>query len=419
MRIHLVGVGGAGVSALARIYAARGDLVTGCDARASETTAALAADGIAIAIGHDAAHVRGIDRLVYSGAIQHSAELDAARAAGIRLLTRAEALAELIAAHESIAVAGTHGKTTVTYMLGHVLTTAGWDPSVLVGDGSSSRAGGGRWLVAEADESDRSLALHRPRHAILTNCELDHPDHFASVEDVQRLFADFLAALPAGGVAAVCADDPLLAPLPTPARRVTYGFAEHADYRPGQGVLAGLRLAIPGRHNLVNATGAAAMALELGVPADAVLRGLATFPGAQRRFEHLGGWRGAQVYDDYGHHPTEVAATLEAAAELPHGKLVLVFQPHRYSRFQEFEQDFAASFGGADEVIVAEIYPAGEANPGGLSARTLAERAGARFAPDFATATRLLEETVTAGDIVLVMGAGNIRELGLELAKRG
>ena len=414
-----MGVGGAGVSALARVYAARGDLVSGCDARASETTAGLAAEGIAVAIGHDPGHVKGIDVLVYSGAIRGSDELDAARAAGVRVLTRAEALAELIASHESIAVAGSHGKTTVTYMLGHILTSAGWDPAVLVGDGSSSRAGKGRWLVAEADESDRSLLLHRPRHAILTNCELDHPDQFRSVEDVQQLFAAFLAALPAGGVAVVCADDPLLAPLQTPARKVTYGFSDGADHRPGQGALAGLRLAVPGRHNLQNATGAAAMALELGVPAEAVLSGLATFPGAHRRLEKLGSWRGAAVYDDYGHHPTEVAATLEAASELPHGKLVLVFQPHRYSRFQEFEEGFAASFAGADQVVVAEIYPAGEENPGQLTARTLAERSGARFAADFAAARRRLEEIVSAGDIVLVMGAGNIRELGLELARQG
>src|SRR5215472_13056452 len=243
MRVHLLPIGGAGVSALARLLLARGHEVSGCDLVESATTRQLAAEGARIAVGH-AAGIRG-------GAL---AEVAAARAAGLRVLTRAELLAELLAEGEGIAVAGTHGKTTVTYMAGHVLTAAGYDPTVLVGDGASSRAGRSRWLVAEADESDGSLALHRPRHGVLTSVEFDHPDHFAGIEQVDALFREFVARLP--GVAVVCADYPRAAAMPAAGRRVTYGFAASADYRcletghgrfdverRGERLVSGLRLA--------------------------------------------------------------------------------------------------------------------------------------------------------------------------------
>ena len=229
-RVHLLGIGGAGVSALARVFLARGDRVSGCDLRESSTTRALAAEGVGIRIGHDPSHVEGQDVVVYSGAVKADfGELAAARASSARVLTRAEMLAELISGSISIAVAGTHGKTTVTFMLGHVLTAAGWDPSVLVGDGLSSRAGRGSWLVAEADESDGSLALHRPSHAILTSVEFDHPDHFHDVEEVDALFRDFLAAVP--GVSVVSADYDRAVAMPAAGRRVTYGLSAEADYR--------------------------------------------------------------------------------------------------------------------------------------------------------------------------------------------
>lgn len=420
-----MGIGGAGVSALARVFLARGDQVSGCDARESSTTRSLQSEGAQVQIGHDPAHVTGADLVVYSGATRAAAasELEAARAAGARVLSRAEMLAELIAGSRSITVAGTHGKTTVTFMLGHVLTCAGWDPTVLVGDGSSSRVGRSHWLVAEADESDGSLALHRPQHGILTSVEFDHPDHFASLEDVDRLFRSHLAAI--AGVAVVCADYPRAAAMPVVGRRVTYGFAPAADYRVeadgevhrhGRPLVA-LRLGVPGRHNLQNAAGALAMAVELGVEGDAAAAALATFPGAHRRLEHLGGWRGAELYDDYGHHPTKVRATLAAARELRPRRLVLVFQPHRYTRFAALRDEFAESLLGADEVVVTEIYGAGEPNPQGLSGRDLAERvAGARFASDLAGARRHLEGLVREGDLVLLMGAGDVWKLGDELA---
>jgi UDP-N-acetylmuramate--alanine ligase len=422
-----MGLGGTQVSGLARVFAAQGHEVSGCDLRESATTRALAAEGVAVSVGHDPAHAAGQDLLVYTTAVGGDGvrEVDAARAAGVRVRSRPEQLAELIAAHESVAIAGSHGKTTLTTMIGDVLVAAGWDPTVLVGDGASTRPGRGRWLVAEADESNGTLALHRPRHGVLTNVEFDHPDHFRDVGEVDALFRDYLAVVP--GVCVVCADDPRAAAMPAGGRRVTYGFAPDADYRWHDGrvtrrgePLAELRLAVPGRHNAQNATGAVAMAVELGVDPAAAAVALAGFRGAHRRLERLGTWRGAPVYDDYGHHPTEVRATVAAARELGCRRVVLVFQPHRYSRYSALRDEFADSLLAADAVVVTEIYPAGEPDPGGVSAADLAARVpDARFAPDFGSARAHLEDLVGEGDLVLVMGAGDIRRLGDELAHAG
>ena len=427
-----MGVGGSQVSGLARVFLARGCEVSGCDLRESETTRALAAEGVRVAVGHDPAHAAGQELLVYSTAVSGPglAEVAAARAAGVRVLTRPEMLAELFAGAESVAVAGAHGKTTVTSMVGHVLTGAGWGPTVLVGDGMGSRAGAGRWLVAEADESNGTLELHRPRHGVLTNVEFDHPDHFRDVDEVDEVFRRYLAVIP--GVVVVCADDERARAMPAPAAaaRVTYGFAAGADYRAlagseqmfhvehrDRGRLAALRLRLAGRHNVQNATAALAMAVELGVEPGAAAAFLADFPGAHRRLERLGTWRGAAVYDDYGHHPTEVRATVAAARELGCRRVILVFQPHRFSRYQALRDDFADSLRAADAVVVTEVYPAGEPNPGGVSAVDLAMRVPrARFAADFGAARDHLQELVGDGDLVLVMGAGDIRRLGDELA---
>src|SRR6202521_3571319 len=235
VRVHLMGAGGAGVSALARVFLARGDEVSGCDVKESETTRELEDAGARIHIGHDPEHVLCQDLLVYSGAIKSSPELDAARAMGVKVLTRAEMLAELINESDAIAIAGSAGKTTVTYMLGHILTEAGLDPTVLVGDGSSSRAGRSNLLVAEVDESDGSLVLHHPKRAIITNIELDHTDHFKDIDAVRDLFAEFVAGLPPDGLAVLCADDERALSLESPAKRVTYGFSDTADYRCDEG----------------------------------------------------------------------------------------------------------------------------------------------------------------------------------------
>jgi len=424
-----MGAGGAGVSALARVFLARGDEVSGCDMKESETTEELEDAGVRIMIGHDPEHVLFQDLLVYSGAIKRSPELDAARAMGVRVLSRAEMLAELIKDSDSIAVAGTAGKTTVTHMLGHILVTAGYDPTVMVGDGASARAGRSNWLVAETDESDGTLTLHHPRRAIVTNIELDHPDQFRDVSAVRDLFQWFVMNLPADGLAVVCADDELARELKPNARRVTYGFRHDATYRcepvrpfpihHGGNELGRINLKQPGRHNIQNATAAAAMALEIGIPFAEIASALESFPGAHRRMELLGIFQGATVYDDYAHHPTKVRATIEAARELRHRRILVVFQPHRYSRLAALMHDFTRAFTGADKVLVLDVYAAGEQNTSGVQAADLAHQLpNATYAGDFKTAREMLEGLVGPGDLLLLMGAGDINKLGDELAHR-
>jgi UDP-N-acetylmuramate--alanine ligase len=347
----------------------------------------------------------------------------------VKVLSRAEMLAELIAESDSIAVGGSAGKTTVTHMTGHILTEAGFDPTVLVGDGSSARAGRSQWLVAEVDESDGSLVLHHPKRAIVTNIEFDHPDHFKDVEAVQEVFAQFVANLPADGVAVLNADDERTRSLATPARRITYGFSAGADYRcddqrpfaihhSGR-ELGRVNLRQPGRHNVQNATAAAAMALELGVSFEDVAGALARFPGAHRRLEFLGVFQGAAVYDDYAHHPTKVRATLQAAREMRHRRLIVVFQPHRYSRLAALIEDFSRSFRDADRVLVVDVYSAGESNPTGIQARDLADLIpNGIYVGSFERARETLVGLVGPDDVLLLMGAGDIRKLGDELAQR-
>ncbi|HET7419033.1 MAG TPA: UDP-N-acetylmuramate--L-alanine ligase [Candidatus Dormibacteraeota bacterium] len=429
MKVHLMGAGGAGVSALARVFLARGDDVSGCDLKESETLDELDEAGVRVLIGHDPEHVLGQDLLVYSGAIKRSPELEAARAMGVKVLSRAEMLAQLINETDSIAVAGTAGKTTVTHMLGHILVSAGYDPTVLVGDGSSARAGKSDWLVAETDESDGTLTLHRPQRAIVTNIELDHPDHFRDVSAVRDLFQWFIEGLPKDGLAVLCADDDLARELKPKARKVTYGFRHDATYRTepvrpfpiyrGLDLLGHVNLRQPGRHNIQNATAAAAMALEIGVGFADVAGALQTFPGAHRRMEFLGVFQGAALYDDYAHHPTKVRATIEAARELRHRRLIVVFQPHRYSRLNALMRDFALSFEGADRVFVLDTYSAGEENVSGVRAEDLAHQIRqATYVGDFDAAREALQEIVGPDDLVLLMGAGDIKKLGDDLAHK-
>jgi len=429
MRVHLMGVGGAGVSALARVFLARGDEVSGCDVKASETTAMLEDAGVKIAIGHDPEHVLFQDMLVYSAAIKNAPELEAARKMGLKVMSRAEMLAQLINDTDSIAVAGTAGKTTVTHMVGHILVTAGYDPTVLVGDGSSARAGRSEWLVAEADESDGTLTLHHPQRAIVTNIELDHPDHFRDVTAVRDLFQWFIEGLPPDGLALVCAYDELARELKPKARKLTYGFRSGATYRcepvrpfpihHGGHELGRVNLRQPGRHNIQNATAAAAMALELGIKFPDVSAALETFPGAHRRMEFVGVFQGAPVYDDYAHHPTKVRATIAAARELQHRRLIVVFQPHRHTRLAALMHDFARSFEGADKVLVLDTYSAGEENESGVLASDLAVQIPrATYVGDFVRAKETLHDLVGRDDLVLLMGAGDVNKLGNELADK-
>jgi UDP-N-acetylmuramate--alanine ligase len=427
-----MGIGGSGVSAIARVYAARGDEVTGCDAKESEVTWALEESGIRVSIGHDPEHVLGCDRLIYGRATtqQGASEIEAGRAMGVEVLTHADALASLLTGVESIGVAGSAGKTTITHMVGSILVADGRDPTVLVADGANVRVGSSDWLVAELDESDRSLVQHHPKHTVVSNIDFDHADHYRDVEDVASVFQRFLDGLDESGVAVVCADDPRASALTTKAKRVTYGFDPDADYRCERSrpfmlhrrgeALGRIGLRQPGWHNVQNATGAAAMALELGVHFDVVAAALESFSGAHRRMELIGLFQGAPVYDDYAHHPTKIRATLQAARELRHRRLIVVFQPHRYSRLASLIDDFARAFDEADRVLILDVYSAGEPNAFGVTARDLADMMprGA-YVGDFDSARLALESLVGRDDLLLLMGAGDIREkLGDELAQK-
>jgi UDP-N-acetylmuramate--alanine ligase len=431
-RVHLMGVGGSGVSALARVYLKRGDEVSGCDVKESDVTWALEEAGVRVSIGHDPEHVLGADRLIYGRATTGlgGPEIEAGRAMGVEVLTHAEALAALVMGVDSIGVAGSAGKTTITHMIGTILTQDGRDPTVLVADGANVRVGSSSWIVAELDESDRSLVVHHPKHALISNIDFDHADHYRDVEDVASVFQEFMDGLDGSGVAVVCADDERAAALRTKAKKVTYGFAEGADYRCGRErpfpiehagkELGRIQLQPLGWHNVQNATGAAAMALELGVSFEVVASALATFTGAHRRLERLGIFQGALVYDDYAHHPAKVRASLQAVRELRHRRLIVVFQPHRYTRLAALMPEFARAFEGADRVLLLDVYSAGEENLQQISSRDLADQMPRGiYVGDFESARRALEDLVGRDDLVLLMGAGDIREkLGDELAQK-
>ncbi|OLT46778.1 UDP-N-acetylmuramate--L-alanine ligase [Cellulosimicrobium sp. CUA-896] len=440
--VHLVGVGGAGMSVVARLLAARGVPVQGSDARESDTLAALRADGVRVWAGHDAAHVAGADTLVVSSAVRETnPELAAARAAGLRVLHRSEALAALMAQSRAVAVAGAHGKTTTSAMLATVLRGAGLDPSFAIGSTvvtaggpvAGGHLGRGDVLVAEADESDGSFLNYAPDVAVVTNVEPDHLDHYGSREAFEQAFVDFAARVRPGGVLVACADDAgSLALARAHAARggavVTYGSSADADLRVhdvrpeadgGVGATlegavadhvvgpARLRLRVPGRHNVLNATAAVAAAVLLGVaPADAV--GAAhDFLGTGRRFEARGTAGGVRVVDDYAHHPTEIAALLAAARPVAgDGRVVVLFQPHLYSRTRAFAREFADALGAADLVVVTGVYAAREDPDPTVGARTVADlvRPGVASAVENRLeAARVVAEAARPGDLVLTV----------------
>ncbi|WP_125615631.1 UDP-N-acetylmuramate--L-alanine ligase [Specibacter cremeus] len=452
-RVHFIGIGGAGMSAIARILAARGVPVSGSDAKASPILDELAGLGARIHAGHDAAHVAGADTVVVSTAIRETnPELAAARAAGLRVLHRSQALAAAMADDRVVAVAGTHGKTTTTSMITVLLREAGIDASFAVGGtvralGVNGRAGSADVFVAEADESDASFLNYRPRIAVVTNVEPDHLDHYGTAEAVYRAFDEFVTLLPAGGLLVACADDPGALALAGTAsaagiRTRTYGYAADADVRISAGAAASARagdpaahatltftreagspsvaldLHVPGEHNVRNAAAAVAVAVELGVPAADAAAALGAFTGAARRFEAKGERRGVRVYDDYAHHPTEVAAALRAAREVAAGHRVhVLFQPHLFSRTREFAAEFAAALDLADVVAVLDIYPAREDPIPGVTSELVTDALTVPlgYAPDAAAAVRALADGAVSGDIILTVGAGDVTAFGADL----
>jgi UDP-N-acetylmuramate--alanine ligase len=441
MKVHLVGIGGSGMSALAHLYLARGDRVSGSDATASSVTEALGAIGAEVTIGHRADSLDGAELVVVSTAIKtDNPELVEARRRGLRVITRGRAAAALAAERRQVAVAGTHGKTTTTTMVAAVL--AATDPLVLSGGrlpGSlyNSRGGKGPFAVVEADESDRSFLELVPEVAVVTNIEADHLDRYRDLEEIERAFEAFARRVT--GTLVACIDDPgALVLLETAATEVvSYGFAAAAevhgsDYVSSLGGCsflvespwgrARVELRMPGRHNAANALGAIAAGLVLGRPLPEVVTRLAEVELPGRRLELVAEVNGARVYDDYGHHPTEVAATLSAAREICTGRLVCAFQPHRYSRLKAMLDAFGTSFGSADEVILLPVYGAGEAPVDGATSQALADSIR-RHDPgrpvEVLASLELLPDALRGrlhrGDVAVCMGAGDIQRVSLKL----
>jgi UDP-N-acetylmuramate--alanine ligase len=441
---HFIGIGGIGMSGIAEILLSLGMKVSGSDLRRGPVTDRLAQLGATIYEGHNAANVIGSTVVVTSSAVSASnPEVVEAHARKIQVIPRAEMLAELMRLKYGIAIAGMHGKTTTTSMVASVLAAGGLDPTVVVGGrvdalGSNARLGTTQYLVAEADESDRSFLKLSPILAVVTNLDREHMDCYRDMADVDQAYLDFMDRVPFYGAVTACIDNPQLAAiLPRARRRIfTYGTAPEADFRleflvaapalAGEtrfarfqihteaGTLGPFELRVPGRHNVLNATAAVAIARQLEVPADKIAEGLNHFRGVDRRFQLRGVARGITVVDDYGHHPTEIRATLAAARECGHRKIHVVFQPHRYTRTRDLIDEFCNAFTGADTVIVLPIYAASEEPIPGITAESLAEKiAGAEvhFAPDFPAAIGAAVSAAGEGDLILTLGAGSVSQL--------
>ena len=456
-RVHFIGIGGIGMSGIAELLANLGYVVTGSDEKRSSVTERLSNLGIEIAYGHAAGHVGDADVVVVSSAVRGSnPEVVEAARRQIPVIPRAEMLAELMRLRYAIAVAGAHGKTTTTSMIALMLERAGLDPTAVIGGrlsafGSNARLGRGELMVAEADESDRSFLKLFPTIAVMTNIDREHLESYGGFEDLQQAFVDFGNKVPFYGAVIACADDRhLSAVLPRVARRVTtYGLnradaditAEQVTLGPmsatalvkgkvrGQGLaaeppieLGTLSLQVPGRHNLQNALAAVAVGLELGLPFDRIAAGLHDFRGAERRFEVRGEPKGVLIIDDYGHHPTEIAAVLSAAEALDR-RIVVAFQPHRYTRTAALLSEFGPALAGADHIVLTGIYPAGEDPIPGVTLDALAAsiRANARGAVDVVEALDDVAPAVARaarpGDVVILLGAGSIGTVSEKLMR--
>ncbi|WP_426986605.1 UDP-N-acetylmuramate--L-alanine ligase [Pseudarthrobacter sp. Y6] len=441
-RVHFIGIGGVGMSAVARIMVARGVAVSGSDAKDLPVMAELSAAGARIAVGYAASNLGDAQTVVAGSAIRaDNAELVAARAAGLPVLHRSEALAATMGDDLVVTVAGTHGKSTTTSMITVLLQGAGMDPSFAIGAnvpalGVNAAHGTAGVFVAEADESDGSFLNYRPKIAVVTNVEPDHLDHYGTAEAVYESFDRFTALLPADGVLIACADDAGAAALAERTlargntRVVLYGTSDGSDlvlHDGGPGDVAvsspagrfALDLQVPGRHNALNAAAAVAVALELGVDAESAARALAHFSGASRRFELKGEARGVRVYDDYAHHPTEVRAALTAARSVAGGHRVhVLFQPHLFSRTREFAKEFAAALNLADTALVLDIYPAREDPIPGVSSQLIAEHLapGGRLV-ESGGAVAALTDAARPGDIILTVGAGDVTAFGPQIVQ--
>jgi UDP-N-acetylmuramate--alanine ligase len=449
-RIHFIGVGGIGMSGLAELLLNLGYQVSGSDMQRTDITDRLESLGAHISKGHDARNVSDAEVVVYSSAVRPTnPEMVAAKDRGLAIVARAELLAELMRLRQGIAIAGAHGKTTTTSMIALVLDVAGLDPTAVIGGrissfGSSAKLGRGNYLVAEADESDRSFLKLSPRFAVITNIDREHLEAYRDFSDLKAAFVQFANAVPANGAVIMCADDPHLTEIRPDVRRhvITYGFDEAADVtaldlqlkgfgsvctvrarKPGGRAveLGQLHLAIPGRHNVLNALAAIAMSRELGIAWSDIARALGAFQGAERRFQRRGESAGVVVVEDYGHHPTEIAAVVAAAKPLTARRLIVAFQPHRFSRTQFLLSEFGRAFTGADVLILTDIYAAGEDPIAGVTLEVLADTVRSGFAgelrvvPALASVPRELASVATSGDLIVLLGAGSIGSIAAQV----
>ncbi len=443
--VHFVGVGGIGMSGIAEVMKTLGYDVQGSDARESANTERLRALGARIMIGHDAANIDGAGVLVISSAIKGgNPEVEAARAQGVPVVRRAEMLAELMRLKWTVAIGGTHGKTTTTSMVAALLDAGGVDPTVINGGvinayGSNARIGEGDWMVVEADESDGTFTRLRATAVIVTNADPEHLDHYGTEEAMTEGFRSFVQNIPFYGFAVMCVDHPRvrqIAQTVVDRRIIAYGFDEGADVRAvnlrpaktgvtfdiiarrrgeGPGVtLHDLFLPMAGRHNVQNAVAAIAVARELGVNDAQIRKGLRSFGGVKRRFSAVGEWNGVRIIDDYGHHPVEIAAVLRAARDICEGRVIAIAQPHRYTRLRDLFADFATCFADADIAAVADVYPAGEAPIPGIDADALVAaiaktgHRGARKLAALDDMAAFVRAEANPGDFVVCLGAGDI-----------
>ncbi|MEW5684153.1 MAG: UDP-N-acetylmuramate--L-alanine ligase [Pseudomonadota bacterium] len=442
--VHFIGIGGIGMSGIAEIMMRTGYTVQGSDAKASANTERLEKLGAKIFVGHDPANVEGAYAVVYSTAVKHdNPEMVAAREKRVPLVRRAEMLAELMRLQFSVAVGGTHGKTTTTSMIASLLDAGGLDPTVVNGGiintyGTNAKVGTGEWIVVEADESDGTFLKLKSTCAVVTNIDPEHLDHYGDFDAVKKAFRDFVENIPFYGFAAICTDHAevqAMAARVENRRLVTYGVNPQAEVRaenitmgpdgarydavirPLEGAplrFEGLHLPMAGHHNVLNSLAAIAVARELGLDEAAIRKGLAEFGGVKRRFTTTGVANGVRVVDDYGHHPVEIASVLKAARAVTEGKVVAVVQPHRYTRLRDLFDEFSACFADADVVLVADVYAAGEQPIEGVSKDSLVDglrRYGHRRALPLgspAELAALVKDETAPGDLVVLLGAGDI-----------
>jgi UDP-N-acetylmuramate--alanine ligase len=449
--VHILGIGGIGMSAIAEIMHAKGYTVQGSDQKESANVKRLRAKGIRVFVGHDPVNLVGARYIVISTAVKKgNPELDAARARGLPIIRRAEMLAELMRLYATVSVTGTHGKTTTTSLIAHVFEAGGLDPTVITGGiinawGSNARLGDGPWMIVEADESDGTFIKIPTQIGVVTNIDPEHLDYFETVDNMHREFEAFFRNIPFYGLAVACIDHPVVSTLierlqlrNDGRRLLTYGTAKGADLilksvrvesgktlfdaelgsrvQGGERTLEGWSVPLLGHHNALNTLAAIAAASEAGIPDATIRTAMASFSGVKRRFQLTGTWNGVAVYDDYGHHPVEIAAVLKAARAGARGRVIAVVEPHRYTRVHDLFEEFASSFRDADSVIVAPLYSAGEMPIDGIDHRTLAAaiRATGHKAVGVADTERdiapMLKRFATSGDLVVCLGAGNSTE---------